>query len=729
MTTKTALTLNQAYAEQLIGTWPTSYYTGATEIEYLIVAGGGGSSGGNGEPAGGGGAGGVLTGTYMVSNYTSFTDIEVGAGGAGAAYVTTPASGSLSRLSIGGAIATSVTLTNAAPTSIYTSAYSFTSVTPDFDFKIEILGTRASMAGFLGIGINNVTASTITYAVEYAQYSAYGTALARKLINYAYTGLDRTTPFRLRATKTGGSIVFSITNTSDSAIFSETVSLTAGNVYRIYLYYNKDSTNDTQIADILTDTVGMYAVYDLSLTAVGGGRGGLLNGGVGQPGGSGGGGSGWGVNVGGVGTAGQGYAGGTGTNGPSGGGGGGSAAGQPGSSGQGGAGGTGYQWVDGNYYAGGGGGSIYGGGTYGAGGIGGGGRGGNVTAPYANAGSGVANSGGGGGSAAYYGTAGSGGSGVVIIRYPDSYPISETNGSTIVTTAGGYRYYAFTTSGSIRFNNPERSVTPTVEYLVVAGGGGGGNAGGGGAGGLLTAVGYAVATGSAITVTVGSGGLANTTGGNSVFGSILAYGGGYGGPMPSSGSALGGSGGSGGGAGTWDSAGGTPSGAGSGTVGQGYNGGTYGYAAYGDRNGAGGGGAGGVGSSAAVNNVGGAGGPGIATSISGTSTYYAGGGGGTALWPTGTYTGVSGSVGAGGIGGGGAGGSYQPSVAAVAGTANTGGGGGGSYGGGAAGGSGVVIIRYPSTYSLPLTTTGYPTVAVGGGYRTYTFTSSGSITF
>ena len=255
MTTKTALTLNQAYAKQLIGTWPTSYYTGATEIEYLI------------EPAGGGGAGGVLTGTYMVSNFTNFTDIEVGAGGAGAAYVTTPASGSLSRLSIGGATATSVTLTNAAPTSIYTSAYSFTSVTPDFDFKIEILGTRASMAGFLGIGINNVTASTITYAVEYAQYSAYGVALARKLINYAYTGLDRTTPFRLRATKTGGSIVFSITNTSDSAIFSETVSLTAGNVYRIYLYYNKDSTNDTQIADILTDTVGMYAVYDLSLTA------------------------------------------------------------------------------------------------------------------------------------------------------------------------------------------------------------------------------------------------------------------------------------------------------------------------------------------------------------------------------------------------------------------------------------------------------------------------------
>ena len=52
----------------------------------------------------------------------------------------------------------------------------------------------------------------------------------------------------------------------------------------------------------------------------------------------------------------------------------------------------------------------------------------------------------------------------------------------------------------------------TVEYLVVAGGGGGGKAnggddtsGGGGAGGLLTATGYAVTVGSAITITIGAG--------------------------------------------------------------------------------------------------------------------------------------------------------------------------------------------------------------------------------
>ena len=118
----------------------------------------------------------------------------------------------------------------------------------------------------------------------------------------------------------------------------------------------------------------------------------------------------------------------------------------------------------------------------------------------------------------------------------------------------------------------------------------------------------------------------------------------------------------------------------------------------------------------------GAGGNGLQSSISGTSTYYAGGGGGGSYATT---------PGIGGLGGGGAG-VTGGSIVGTSGTGNTGGGGGGTdYPGGnsGAGGSGVVIIRYPSTYSLPLTTAGYPTVAVGGGYRTYTFTSSGSITF
>ena len=65
---------------------------------------------------------------------------------------------------------------------------------------------------------------------------------------------------------------------------------------------------------------------------------------------------------------------------------------------------------------------------------------------------------------------------------------------------------------SATFNPLAGDKPSTVEYLVVAGGGGGGGyfggigGGGGGAGGLLTAAGFAVAAGSALTITVGAGG-------------------------------------------------------------------------------------------------------------------------------------------------------------------------------------------------------------------------------
>jgi hypothetical protein len=40
----------------------------------------------------------------------------------------------------------------------------------------------------------------------------------------------------------------------------------------------------------------------------------------------------------------------------------------------------------------------------------------------------------------------------VIIRYLSSYsPAASTTGSPTVTTAGSYRYYTFTSSGSITF--------------------------------------------------------------------------------------------------------------------------------------------------------------------------------------------------------------------------------------------------------------------------------------
>ena len=256
---------------------------------------------------------------------------------------------------------------------------------------------------------------------------------------------------------------------------------------------------------------------------------------------------------------------------------------------------------------------------------------------------------------------------------------------------------------------------PTVEYLVVAGGGGGSgaNGGGGGAGGYRTATGFAITSSTPITVTVGAGGAQNTVGASSVFGSISTVGGGSG---------NGGAGGSGGGHGNGGGSGGTA------TAGQGNIGGA---APGGQSNGAaGGGGAGGSGFANSSSN-GGAGGAGLYSSISGTSTAYAGGGGGSGGNGAGTTSG------AGGSGGGGAGG-YGTSETwnGVAGTANTGGGGGGGggrsgvgNGNGSEGGSGIVILRYLTTYAAAKNITGSPTITIEGSYRVYKFTSSGSITF
>ena len=262
--------------------------------------------------------------------------------------------------------------------------------------------------------------------------------------------------------------------------------------------------------------------------------------------------------------------------------------------------------------------------------------------------------------------------------------------------------------------NPYFSSYFSIEYLVVAGGGGGGDTvgGGGGAGGLITNTGFNITPGYQYTIIVGAGGAAGTSGStpgvngsNSVFGSITANGGGGGGGSGVTGIATGLSGGSGGG-GAMVAGGGTVNG-GSGTYGQGYSGGTgfhspgnYAYSG-------GGGGAGEAGGNGGPAN----GGNGLQSSITGTATYYAGGG-----------AGCGSGNGAGGNGGGG-----NPEVN---GTANTGGGGGGGNpgGSGGSGGSGIVVIRYLDTYAAAATT-GSPTIIVSGGYRIYTWTISGSITF
>jgi hypothetical protein len=271
-------------------------------------------------------------------------------------------------------------------------------------------------------------------------------------------------------------------------------------------------------------------------------------------------------------------------------------------------------------------------------------------------------------------------------------------------------------------------LNPIFDVLVVAGGGGGGgnHGGGGGAGGLLYGS-YLTTLGVTYTVTVGGGGNPSSTGAlgsngiNSVFATATAIGGGRGGSyIQVAGPASGGSGAGG------TSRGGYETGA---SATQGNSGGLIGYGNAGgnavtgqvDWPGGGGGGAGAVGGNATNAGKGGNGGNGLSYDISGTATYYAGGGGGC-----GTIN-IPADAGIGGLGGGANGSSTT--VASPAGTPNTGGGGGGTRDGtGSAGGSGIVIIRYPTGFNAPSSTTGSPTITVSGGYRIYKWTSSGSIT-
>jgi len=194
-------------------------------------------------------------------------------------------------------------------------------------------------------------------------------------------------------------------------------------------------------------------------TAVGGGGGGNYNAPTGTSGISGGSGGGGGVSengtapVGGSGTAGQGNAGGNGFNrggsgayNGGGGGGGAGAAGQTPASINGGNGGAGLNWQSlGTFYAGGGGGAGGNiGGVGGSGGSGGGGKGADASTPNQTAGG--ANTGGGGGASRDESptNSGAGGSGVIILRYLGN---QRGTGGT-VTSAGGFTYHTFITSGT-----------------------------------------------------------------------------------------------------------------------------------------------------------------------------------------------------------------------------------------------------------------------------------------
>jgi hypothetical protein len=80
--------------------------------------------------------------------------------------------------------------------------------------------------------------------------------------------------------------------------------------------------------------------------------------------------------------------------------------------------------------------------------VGGGGAGNSSGAGTA----GTVNTGGGGGASNSSFAGATGGSGIVILRYPDTFrAATSTTGSPTITVAGGFRVYKFTASGSITF--------------------------------------------------------------------------------------------------------------------------------------------------------------------------------------------------------------------------------------------------------------------------------------
>jgi hypothetical protein len=318
-----------------------------------------------------------------------------------------------------------------------------------------------------------------------------------------------------------------------------------------------------------------------------------------------------------------------------------------------------------------------------------------------------------------------------------------------------------------------KSLLSSVEVLVVGGGGGGGMdmGGGGGGGGVVYSQSYAVYPSQAIAVTVGAGGwgapapgtnrgdgvgpqngshpynVSATGGGNSVFGTITANGGGYGassywGYTPNYG--YGQNGGCGGGASGYSD--GTGNGGvagaggryGNGTAGQGYRGG----GGTGQYYSGGGGGAGGIGGEGTFANAP-VGGPGLRCDILGYPLYWGGGGGGAG------YSTYGGSGGIGGGGGGAVGPSnnvggsgYNNGGDGLAGCTNcwaqvrggdggayTGGGGGGgshynSTNQGGNGGKGIVIVKYPGAQKA----TGGDAIITQAGNTIHVFLNSGTFT-
>ena len=381
-------------------------------------------------------------------------------------------------------------------------SYTATS-TPD-----SITGTL-TQAGSGTINVTGLTAST-SYTFVVTATNAIGTGAASAASNSITTSAPPlTVDYLLVAGGGGGASRYGGGGGAGGYLTGNLVSPAVETAYTVVV--GAGGTAGTNPNVYTGSTNGGNSVFSTN-TAIGGG--GVGSNETGLAGGSGGGGS--GGNAAGAGTAGQGNAGGASTGGNfSGGGGGGANAVGGTAASAGGNGGAGLaSSITGTAvtYAGGGGGGKYGGGTAGTGGAGGGGNGASVGtgAP------GTVNTGGGGGGGSENYGGYNGGSGIAIIKIPDTYVGTVSAGltSTTSTAVAGYNIYSITAgTGTITF-----SAAIPVAYLLAGGGGGGGYdfGGGGGAGGLLTSDSFSAATGTAYTVTVGAGGsagVASTNGG------------------------------------------------------------------------------------------------------------------------------------------------------------------------------------------------------------------------
>ena len=333
---------------------------------------------------------------------------------------------------------------------------------------------------------------------------------------------------------------------------------------------------------------------------------------------------------------------------------------------------------------------------------------------------------------------------------------TTVDGQCVVENATVYLLYQDSTQG---WTSQDVTLIPTtvlVNYLVVAGGASGGGqinnqtgAGAGGAGGLRTSFGSNTGGGGSsesslnlikatnYLITIGAGGAAaigdviGNNGSNSIFSNIISTGGGAGargGAGTGYPGSLGGSGGGG--------SAGAPSTGGAGAAGaavtnptQGFSGGAGGSDVSNLSGGAGSGGAGGAGSDGGSYNgssgsgSGGNGGLGLEVNIiGGSGHFYAGGGGG------GSYPYDSAIPGTGGSSIGGNGGQFSPTVAAGSGNVNTGSGGGGGGANGGAGGSGIVILRYPNSYTIS-GLSGTTTTVGSDKVTTFTNVGTGNIQF